>query len=283
LRYPVKVALRVTADHVTVTGLPPVIVVPPRGYAPAVKLKVHVKADHGSIKLSLITPPQPGVKDRPLPASPQVILVHPTDFGTIALVLFAAVLALFVIASAARAIRHGRPGPPDGANGLEGSTKPPPPGEHAAPVPTGETARSQSDSAEPVMPADAPEPRDPIRDRPDPVPADVHAGNPRPAGSSGARPGVAEPNDALVRGRAGPPETEEYERGGRRPSPSGWVAPPALPGERGAGAGIRAEGFPNADNEPEYADSVGKDRSELTSAGPSVGDQEPRRATEERR
>jgi len=271
LRYPVKVALRVKADHATVTGVPPVIVVPPRGYAPAVKLKVHVKADHGSIRLSLVTPDS-RLKNRPLPAPPQVILVHPTDFGTIALVLIAAALALFVIASAARAIKHGRPGPPEEANDLDGTTQPPVPDEHTAPVPTDETARSSSGAEDPARLDDAPDHLHPERDVPDPVPAGGNTGYPRSASRRGAWAGATES-----------PEAAEHERGGRRPSPSGWVAPPALPGERGGGAGITAEGFANADNEPEYADSVGKDRSELTSAGPSVGDQEPRRATEERR
>jgi len=248
LRYPVEVALKVTADHATVTGLPPVIRVPPRGYSPAVKLKVHVSADHGSIRLSLVAP-HGRLHGHPLPASPQVILVHPTDFGTVVLVLFAGALALFVIGSAARAIKNGRPGPPDEANHPEGGTQPPAPGEHAAPVPSEESAHV------PGLPHTEP-------DLPDPVPAG---------------------NEPLVHDRTGHPDAEVQESAVRRPPPSGWVTPPDLPGEHGAGAGMGAEGFPNADNEPEYADSVGNDRSELTSAGPSVGDQEPRRATEERR
>jgi hypothetical protein len=284
LPYRVKVALHVKADHATVTGIPPFIEVPPRGYAPAVKLKVHVNADHGSIRLSLVAPPKSRLPDHPLPAPAQVILVHPTDFGTLALVLFAAVLALFVIASAARAIKHGRPGPPEQADDLGGSTQPPAPDEHAAPVPTDESVRAPPGADDPVMRDDAPGLPHAERDLPDPVPAGASPGYRRTAGDSGAWVRATERGyDPLVRGRTGRQEAEEHDRAGRGPSRSGWVATPDLHAEEASGSVIRAGGFSNPDNGPEYADSVGNDRSELTSAGPSVGDQEPRRATEERR
>ena len=65
---------------------------------------------------------------QPLPAHPEIVLVHPTDFGTVALVICAAVLALFVIGSAVRAIRSGRaePGPPHPPRrvGPDGSAEP---------------------------------------------------------------------------------------------------------------------------------------------------------------
>jgi len=54
----------------------------------------------------------PDGKGRALPAYPLVIIVHPTNFGTFALVIAAIALGLFVTASAFRAIRNGRPGPP---------------------------------------------------------------------------------------------------------------------------------------------------------------------------
>ncbi|HEX5190609.1 MAG TPA: hypothetical protein VFW16_13765 [Streptosporangiaceae bacterium] len=125
LRYTVRVSLRVDADHATVTGAPPSIQVPPLSYSAPVKLTVRVNGEHGKIRLSLTAPAGSRLAAHPLPTFPLVIVVHPTDFGTVALVICAAVLALFVIASAARAIRTGRPAPPDDANDFDGSTKPP--------------------------------------------------------------------------------------------------------------------------------------------------------------
>ncbi|MDR2985025.1 MAG: DUF6049 family protein [Nocardiopsaceae bacterium] len=240
LRYPVWVALDVHANHAKVTGLPSRIKVPPLGYSPAVKLNVHVKADHGRIRLSLVAPvssrlPHP----HPLPAFPLVIIVHPTDLGTVVLVLFAAVLALFVIGSAARAIKAGRPGPPEGADDLDGSTQPPAPDEHASSMSTEEA----------------------------------------PAGFRSQEEGLAAwtPPPPVVR-----LDSTVQDRSGRWPSASGWTPPGSL-ADGGPDDGFGPEGFPNADNRPEYPDNVDSDRSELTSAGPSAADEEPRRTTGERR
>lgn len=227
LRYKVKVGLRVEAISAKVTGHVQTIYVPPLGYSHAVKLTVRVKGQHGKIRLSLVAPSGSKLAGHPLPALPLLIFVHPTHLGTIALMICAAALALFVIASTVRAIKMGRPAPPDDANDIDEPTQPLSPAEHAAAEQAGET--------------------------PDPGPA--AAGSPAPV-------------------------------------PSGLIDPPVFPAAAGRGSGNGSEGFPNLNDGPEYADSVGPDRSELTSADPtpaagpeglSVADREPRRATEERR
>ncbi len=259
LRYGVKVGLRVEATRAKVTGSLRTIYVPQLGYSHAVKLTVRVKGEHGKIRLSLVAPSGSALAGHPLPALPLLIFAHPTHLGTIALTIIAVALALFVVASAARAIRAGRPEPPDDVNDLDGSTQPPTPDEHAA-GPEGDGT-------------------------PDPGPG---AGNP-PAPVTPGGPGGGHPADELT---ALPAPGDSRDGIGRQPSPSGWIAPPGLPGAAGPLSGYGSEGFPNLNSRPEYADSVGEDRSELASAGPrpatgpegsSVADQEPRRTTEERR
>ncbi len=73
-------------------------------YSTPIRLTVHARSTGpGTIRFSLSAPN--GV---PLPAPPFVMRIKTTDFGTVALVIFAAALAVFVVASAARAIRPGR-------------------------------------------------------------------------------------------------------------------------------------------------------------------------------
>jgi len=305
LRYPVRVGLQVVASRAKVTGEPPLITVPALGYSNAAKLTIQVKARHGKIRLRLVAPNGSPLAGHPLPAFPLVIVVHPTDFGTVALVICAAALALFVIASAARAIKNGRPVPPGAADDIDESTGPPAPDQHAgasmadespdpsstinaraAPVPSGTTADRASGPADPaavrfVRPASTrpgaghaaglPPGQTTVR-----RPATVGPAMPDDAGRQGN--GQRDPGDAAARDGAGTSESA-----GRQPSPSGLVAPPDMAASPDAGSEIRSEGFLNPNERPEYTDSVGDDRSELTSAGPSVADQEPRRATEERR
>ncbi len=112
LPYQVRVGLVVKATNATVTGEPRSITIAPLSIS-SIKLTVRVESNEGRIRLSLVAPPHSALAGHRLPAYPLIILVHPTDFGTVALVICAAVLALFVIGSAVRAIRHGRgePGP----------------------------------------------------------------------------------------------------------------------------------------------------------------------------
>jgi hypothetical protein len=125
LSYKVKVGLLVQASGATVTGQPRTVTIGPDSFSfNPVKLIVHVNGSHARIRLTLTAPLSSGLPGRaphPLPATPLVILVHPTEFGIIALVIVAIALALFVIASAFRAIRHGRPGPPGETAVLDGA------------------------------------------------------------------------------------------------------------------------------------------------------------------
>ncbi len=223
LRYQVSVGLLVRASKAQVTGVPAAITIPALGSS-SVKLPVHVTADQGRIRLSLVAPKYSRLAGHPLPAYPLVILVHPTEFGTFALAIVAVALAVFVIASAFRAIRHGRPAPPGG----------------------------------PVPDATAP----PAHDQP---------------------PGLSEPP---APGTDPPVQAHPAESAGPGSPPSRAAQPGAASGTPGETA-IPRRGFGDLGNRPEHTDSVGHDRSELTSAGPAATDQEPaapsRRATEERR
>jgi Family of unknown function (DUF6049) len=192
LPYPVRVGLQVQAKQATVSGRLDPITIPPGNYSRAVKLTVHVAATQGRITLRLIAP---NGSHRPLPlAYPLVIIVHPTNFGIVVLVIFAIALGLFVTASAFRAIRNGRPGLPGAAD--EG---------------TGASATS----------------------------------------------------------------------------PQAWPTPPGSRDTTTRDSAIAREGFVDLGNWPDHTDSVGNDGSDLSSAGPSVLDQEPaspsRQATEEPR
>jgi Family of unknown function (DUF6049) len=248
LHYFVRVALLVQSDKATVTGEPPYITVPPGNYSVPVTLTVHVHSQHGKIRLSLIAPEGSAMARHPLPAYPLVIVVHPTDFGTIALGICAVALALFVIGSAFRAIRVGGPPPPEAGDDLDDGAGPPEtdPGERPfAPQRAGHESLREADVAGPG----------PLS------PADEAA------------------STALL---AGAPATTA-----RSLSRSGWIAPPGDSAPRDHRGGFTSGGLPDLGNRREYPDSVGSDRSDLASAEPSVVDQEPaslgRRATEEHR
>jgi len=121
LSYAVNVGLVVQASHATVTGAPPTVTIGPHSFSfNPVKLKVHVNGSHARIRLTLTAPPGSSLRGHPLPAAPLLILVHTTEFGVIALIIVAIALAIFVIASAFRAIRHGRPRPQEESVSPEG-------------------------------------------------------------------------------------------------------------------------------------------------------------------
>ena len=105
LSYPVRVRLRVQLSNSSVRlAQPPVITLRPEQIK-TLKLTVHAN-QNGSARLKLQLT---SVAGEPLRGEAYYVTIRATDFGTIVLVIGAAVLALFVIASAARAIRHGRP------------------------------------------------------------------------------------------------------------------------------------------------------------------------------
>ena len=260
LRYAVEVGLLVKASNAKVSGAPRWITIPPLSFSSSVKLTVHVESNQGRIRLSLITAKGPRAGHL-LPAYPLVILVHPTDFGTVALVICAAVLALFVIGSAVRAIRHGHAEP--------GSAAEPP-------DPTG-----------PPEPLDRPAPSGPLTAAGPLAPAGPLAAAGRPGELAPGRLAPDEPTAFYEPAASGPDDTARPDGTGWTSSPSGRIAPPD-PQETPAGDHRNPErGFVDLGRRPEHTDSVGHDPSELTSAGPPVNDQEPaapsRRATEERR
>ncbi len=137
LPYGVRVGLLVQADNARVTGQTASIYVPPQSYSFTVTLTVHVHSDHGKIRLSLIAPQRSALYGHRLPAYPLVILVHPTDFGTVALGICAVALALFVVGSAFRAIRLGRPTPPAATDDLDDAADPVAPPDYSAPLDSG--------------------------------------------------------------------------------------------------------------------------------------------------
>jgi hypothetical protein len=116
LGYPVRVKLKVQTDRISVTmAQPHTITIGNNSNSNPVKLIVHSNGTApGTIKLSLTSP-----SGTPLPTNTFFMHVRPTNFGTVALVILAAALAVFVIASATRALRHGRPdnGRPDQNDG----------------------------------------------------------------------------------------------------------------------------------------------------------------------
>src|SRR5258706_380835 len=213
LRYSVQVGLLVQADHAEVSGRGLTrITIPPGNFSSAVTLTVHVRAKQGKIRLTLVSPSNSPLAGHPLPAYPLVIIVHPTNFGTFALAIFAVALALFVTASAFRAIRNGRPALPSGPDGG--------PDDPASPEPLGEHARSA-----------APEEQMPSAVSGAPAPS---AASDDPAGSYLA-PLAARPPPA-----AGP--SESSLRSGRPSLPPGAApADPPLPGAH-LPAGRPAEG-----------------------------------------
>jgi hypothetical protein len=115
LSYPINVRLRVAVTNlngsVTVTVPPGLIPVPP-GKVAEKKLSVNAtQAGSALLHFSLVAP-----DGMVLPHGRLTMKVQASNFGRIALIICAAALAVYVLASAARAIRHGRPAPPGAAS-----------------------------------------------------------------------------------------------------------------------------------------------------------------------
>jgi hypothetical protein len=109
LEYPVQVRLKVTvpSDGNLASSQPPVKTVP-AGTVVKIGLKMR-SASVGSttVSLSLLTP-----GGTALPGKPVAMTIRATHFGTLALVILAAALGVFMISSAARAMRQGRAAAP---------------------------------------------------------------------------------------------------------------------------------------------------------------------------
>lgn len=110
--YSVKVGLQITSSNDTVIAKQrnthAVYEVLPHSSTP-LKLSVNAaQTGKATVRLRLTSPNGtllPNPPDKPL-----IMKISATNLGTVALVIFAAALAIFVVASAAQAIRGGRPG-----------------------------------------------------------------------------------------------------------------------------------------------------------------------------
>ncbi len=102
LDYPVKVRLEVGPSRgISVKSQPPPTIVPPGQQIKKVEITAS-NVGSTTLTLRLVTPE--GV---PLPAQTSVI-IQATHYGTLALVIIGAALAVFVLTSATRALRRGR-------------------------------------------------------------------------------------------------------------------------------------------------------------------------------
>ena len=145
--YPVRVGLEVTSSNSTVTARQrsphAVYEVAPHS---STGLKLSVSATQtgkATVRLRLTSPAGtllPNPPDKPL-----VMKISATNLGTVALVIFAAALAVFVVVSAAQAIRRGRPGasqaeddtPDDGGDAAGALGPAPDEGEQGSPARAG--------------------------------------------------------------------------------------------------------------------------------------------------
>ncbi len=170
LDYPVQVRLRVTSSNntVAVTQRHKFYEVGPHSSSSGIKLSVNAtQTGKARIKVSLESPT--GILLPNPPDKPLIMKISATNLGTVALVIFAAALAIFVIASAAQAIRRGRPGTSQSPVPVDPASDGGPGGDEAARFETrrdekedAETERSGAESVDTAgwLPGeDAPEPR----------------------------------------------------------------------------------------------------------------------------
>ncbi len=154
LPYPVRVGLQVTSNSETVTAKQhdehELYLVPP-GSSTGVKLNVSA-ATTGNAKVTLRLAGRSGKLLPNPPDKPLTLELSATNLGTVALVIFSAALAIFVIASAAQALRRGRPGGTDPARSASPGGRRPP-----------GSPRSASRGDDPPEPPTAPNPNHPRR------------------------------------------------------------------------------------------------------------------------
>jgi hypothetical protein len=145
LKYAVRVKVRFTVSQdrggdFAVLSRPGLITVPPETI---ITKKVKVKASSiGSttVSLRLLAP-----DGQPLPAPPVNMTVQSTQLGTVTLVVLAAALAVFMIASASRAIRRGRSSGGAAAGGAPDGPGPGAPGAARRDGPDAHDARDARD------------------------------------------------------------------------------------------------------------------------------------------
>jgi hypothetical protein len=110
LRFGVRVGLLVESSNDTVRATQKhrhEVYVVPAGSTVPLKLSVNAtQTGKAKLKLSLTAPNGTTL----LPEKPLTMTIRATNLGTVALVIFAAALGVFVVVSAAQALRRGRPG-----------------------------------------------------------------------------------------------------------------------------------------------------------------------------
>ena len=134
LSYPVKVGLQVSSNNATVTAKqknPHELYLVEPFTSTQVKLDVSA-AQTGKAKVTLSLRSRTGKLLPNPPDKPLTLQLSATNLGTVALVIFAAALAVFVIASAAQALRRGRPNGSDPAAAASSAGPDSPSGEAAA-------------------------------------------------------------------------------------------------------------------------------------------------------
>lgn len=152
LSYPVRVRVKVSVVQgagggFSVLSDPGVIMLPPDNITTK-KIKVEASAVGSTTVTMRLTAPD----KRPLPGPPVSATVQATHFGTLALILLAAALGIFMAASAARAIRRGRTPPDPAGAGAPGQQEPPDgaSGDQDAPGTSGASGHEQPEETDNV-------------------------------------------------------------------------------------------------------------------------------------
>jgi hypothetical protein len=197
LSYPVRVRLQVSVPgggSIRVRSQPGVLRVP-AGAVLTVKLNVSTAAvGSTTLRLSLLTP-----GGAPLPSPPVLMTIQATHYGTLALIIIAAALGVFMLTSATKAVRRGRGGQQPAGGGADQPG--PGPGQSAGEPP--DSAESPHPVAEQPQWADGP-PRLP--------------GGPASADNVGSGPaGLRESGPAGVRATPGPDDLEDADEYARTP------------------------------------------------------------------
>jgi hypothetical protein len=235
LNYPVRVRVKFTVSQnrggdFAVLSPPGVITIPAET---VITKKVKVKASSiGSTTVSLRLLAANG---QPLPGAPVNMTVQSTQLGTVTLVVLAAALAVFMVASASRAIRRGR-----SSGGAAASAAPDGPGSGGP----GPAHRAEGDSA----------------DRPAAGGLDHETGYPA---DHGAESGSAHGSGHRAEDEAALPPGRDAGHGADR----GTGYPMTGQASRGSGPGPADATGRGGHEQPEETDNVGHDRAAPGTAG----------------
>jgi hypothetical protein len=230
LRYPVLVQLQVGVPRhgsISVRSQPGVLKVPGRTVI-TIKLAVSTAAvGSTTLRLSLVT------KDgAPLPVTPVIMTVQATHYGTLALVIIAAALGVFMLTSAARGVRRGRAAQQAAAQAAGPSADGPSADGPSADGPSADGPSADGPSADGPSASEASGPAEPPPVAPEPPPHRTEspaefagqpparaqqqprrAGRPLQPGERAGRPGGSQKADNVESGRTerGPAGADDLE------------------------------------------------------------------------